>query len=304
MSDTQIIDGYDIRSYHSDRTHLGKTMTAKLLDNPARFWHAWNQKGDADAEKETKSQYMGVAAHMAGLEPERFKGAYHIIPSDMVKNASHGVYKVELAKAGARAILKKDEEDAVREIGAVLSTNPVAVELLIGPGSPIIEQTIRFIHPDFDLPMQSRPDVLHIQKRRTIVNLKTTGRLEPETFFKTADEMHYDLSVAIDAAAVEAAYGEPLDDYFFLVIETKAPFLIEAYSAFEPMDDTGLTYLKYGQYRLHMAMEVYDECTAAGKWPGYNDKITPMKVPDWSLRKLERKLNKELNPHESSTTYR
>lgn len=284
MSSTELIpfdfSEVPIDEYHADREYMSKSKLALMLDCPARLKAVL----DGQVAPSTDSQRLGSLGHMIALEPYKFEQAYHVIPSEMVKNASHGAYKAEIEKANGREIIKyKEVETAIAQARA-MRESPKTKGLLEG----IYEATFRWERED-GMKLQHRPDILQHDGR--VVDIKIVADASPAAFFKASAGYGYDLSVALAAEALSRFEG--LRDYLFLCVEKAPPHLIEVYSGLTP-DANGLTYLAYGQCRLEKAIRRYQECMEADCWPSYNAGVVPMEVPLWDQRLLERELNKEL----------
>lgn len=281
-----LITDLDVNLYHKWDGHLSKTTLALIQDTPARFkahCEGWLPKKEKDHFR------IGNAAHMMALEPHLFEKAFHIIPSDMVKNAAHAKYKAELEKAAGRVVLKEHELQDVARMGMAMREHPIAGPLL---QDMLVEASI-YWERESGTKLKQRPDLLSISNRR-IVDIKTAESADPESFFKAGYDLLYDVSAALGAEAFEAVAGEPLEEYLFLVVEKKPPHFISVFSAMQAFDKDGLTYAKHGAYRLQKTIDTYEMCASEDHWPEYVESIIPMMVPDFKMRSLARELDKEL----------
>ena len=55
--------------------------------------------------------------------------------------------------------------------------------------------------------------------------------------------------------------------------------LLQRYVDYEEMDD--------GPPELTSALDIYAECTASGRWPGYADDVVLAELPPWETRELK-----------------
>jgi len=267
-----------MEAYQAAKDHLSKSMLSDFSDCPARFKYLHIDGGD---KEETPSLRLGSAVHTLALEPEKWKAEYYRMPQkedgkEIVRNASHAAYKEQLAIAAGRIILTTKEYEQVEAMANAMAANPVAVALLKSPG--FVESSILWEREG--LKYRCRPDLM--RNDGLIVDLKTARSAKPSFFFSDASSMDYDLSVALTAQGYEALHGTPPQEYVFLVIESEAPYIIEAYSTFET-SELGISYHNYGLSRLTSLIERYRECKASNKWPAYSGKITPMKPPKWAI---------------------
>jgi exodeoxyribonuclease VIII len=285
----QFLERFDAEAYHANRTHLSKSMISLIGDCPLRFKWAY----DGGRTKETDLMRIGTAAHMYAFEFDQFVNNYHVIHVDR-RPPSNGPAWAKISKAAAgRTVLKASEVAEIESLAHALKANPRARVLL--EGNCYSESTFAWqtgAYPSQAVRLKCRPDVLRYDES-VVIDLKTTTDASPEAFFKNAHDKWYDLSVAITAEGFKAVTGRDLEDYIFLVVETKPPYICEAYSAFDQFDASGLTYLKYGQYRLSRLLEEYVECRRKDFWPSYSMTVQPMRVPEWKMKALEREIQKE-----------
>ena len=90
---------------------------------------------------------------------------------------------------------------------------------------------------------------------------------------------------------VKKLTGKKPDNYVFLMVESKPPYVIEAYDSFRPWDPddiTKFTYFDAGWFRFRRMLDRFVECKKSGHWPGYQKIITPMSVPGYAMRNLEK----------------
>lgn len=276
-TDMSIVD------YHSKTELLSKSMLSVFADCPARFKYKYI---DGGAEKPTKSLRIGNAVHVLALEPELWVSGYHVLPETYFndkgeekpfrKDERMQVYKDEISRAGDRIILSREEFNTVESMAEALTKNAFALSLLKAPG--YVEASILWDG------FRCRPDFM--RNDSLIVDLKTARSVKPSVFQKDAFNLHYALSVALTTRGYEALHGKKPDDYVFLCIEPEPPYLISCFNSFDAMDDSGISYLEYGEAELTKILAKYDECKATNIWPGYAQKIQPMKIPRWAMNKF------------------
>lgn len=277
-----IVRGVPMEDYHRDRTHLSKSLLAKLDDSPAHFLHA--RKGGQT--KTTDAMRFGAAAHMAVTDPELFAASYHVMPDSIVRNAKQEPYKQQLAIAAGRQNLKQAELEKTAAISHSLMLCPMAADIL-KPGA-YVEATILWQDTATKIRLKSRPDLLFIDDAQ-VVDFKMTSRADPEGFQRIAFDKHYDISSAMISAGFLAATGRPLKAYYFVAIETDAPHVVQVYDALKP-DREGVIYAAAGGYRLSQLLEKYLRCVKLDRWPGYSESVQPMSIPSYEIRKMEKEL--------------
>lgn len=289
----RMIADMSIEDYHGDRSIISKSMLADM-DCPQKF--KW--KYIDGAEQDDKGFLnVGNAVHTLALEPQLFDKRFHVLPETYVNKDGEvkpfrcdtrmQVYKDEIEKAGKRKIIAASDLVNIKSMAKALASNKMALAILKRPGK--IEASIFWTDEETGLRLKCRPDFLGDDS--LIVDLKVTHNADPSIFFKTAFDIGYDMSAAMTTAGVTALYGKKPDNYVFLVIEDKPPYVIEAFDSFRPFDDEpgGLTHLDAGEYRFRNALARYKKCVKTDIWPGYREKITPMGVPYYGIKQMEGK---------------
>jgi len=268
---------------HGDNAILSKSQLSDILDCPARFKYF-----HVDGNRESDKDYFNVgnAIHTLALEPTTFHDRFYVIPEGIRRDKRTEAFKACIAEAGFRKMLTSADFENVGAMAKALASNRKAMTLLEGTGR--IEQSIMWKDSVTRLNLRTRPDLR--RDDGLIVDIKTANSAEPHKFMRDAFDMHYDVSVAMTSDGVEQLTGKRPDNYVFLVIEKKPPFIIEAYDSFRPFDPddmTNFTYYDAGNYRYRKALDLFVECRKSGNWPSYSDKINPMEVPKYELKKLE-----------------
>lgn len=315
MAKAEFFKDMDIDTYHSKSDIISKSMLSEFADCPARFKHLYI---DGNKKPKTKSLRLGNAVHVMALEPELWKSNYHITPDhyfndkgkkspwrhdlrmqvvrDEYESAGYDVEKGESGKydikerENSKVILTRAESDKVEAMAESLTKNQYAISLLKSAG--YIESSI-FFDKEVEnedtgeieiVRCRARPDLM--RNDGLIVDIKTARSVHPETFFKDAYNLHYDLSAALTFDAYEALHEKPADNYVFVAVEPEGPHLVECFHSLEADDLSGFSYLEYGQAHLEKLMKRYVACRASGNWPSYQEKIGGMAIPSWAMRKF------------------
>lgn len=270
---TQFIKNMPMDEYHAHNS-LSKSMFSELDDCPARFKYRYI---DGNKRAETDSLRLGKAVHTLALEPHMWKTEYAVFEGDLRKSADKEEY-AELLASG-RTIIRSAQMEQIEGMANSIVKNPIALALLKSEG--YAEASI--IWDDDDLTFRCRPD--YLRNDGLIVDLKTCKSAKPSIFGKDAWNYHYDVSVALTTRGYKAHFGKEPDNYVFLCVEVEAPYIIECYETYAPMDEfTGLSYLEVGEMRLNKLIETYRKCKAADHWPAYSGKIETMRAPSWALK--------------------
>lgn len=115
--------------------------------------------------------------------------------------------------------------------------------------------------------------------RRVIIpDFKTTESAHPDDLRRAIYNYGYHLQAAayIDAAQ---AVGHATDAAFVLIAQEKTPpYLVTVVQPDPPA-------LDIGRDQNRRALELYAECTATGRWPGYTDDVAEIALPGWVERR-------------------
>jgi len=123
--------------------------------------------------------------------------------------------------------------------------------------------------------VKTRPDL--ITSAGGIIQYKTTLSCHPEEFGRKVDNYGYLLKAALEWECFTRTYGVEPKYYIFLAQEKKEPFVWKPYNLTPDA-------LSIGRVQLESALNTYDRCVSANKWPGYGADIDPILIPDWMLR--------------------
>ena len=134
--------------------------------------------------------------------------------------------------------------------------------------------------PKTGLKLKTRPDICQV-KRNVVVNLKTCLDGSPAAFSKDLAKYDYPLQAAIEImGCIESGLMPQVDNYFWLVVEKRAPFNATIYE-FDPSDiAAGMDELQYLFTKVKKAMD-------ENLYPGYSDRsdnkygILTAQIPLW-----------------------
>ena len=284
-ADMSIDDYHDLGNVkkHGDKAVFSKSQLA-LMDCPARFKYEYI---DGAENEEKDNLNVGNAVHTLALEPDLFHSRFYLLPEGVRRDKRTEIYKAHIEAAKGRKIITAADFVDIQGMAKSLASNKKSMYLLQAAGK--IEASIFWKDEESGFNLRCRPDFM--RDDGLIVDLKTAASAEPSNFSRSAFDCHYDMSVAMTTDGVGRLIGKKPDNYVFLVIEKKPPYIIEAYDSFRPWDvedvaDT--TYLDAGSYRYRQSLDKLKECFDTGIWGGYSDIINPMAVPRYAMKKLEK----------------
>lgn len=270
-------DGIPEELYHGDRRALSQSNAKVLIQkSPAHFrWvmdHPPEQKQVFDVGSAAHRLVLGVGQPIEVIEVEveatRDGRKQRIIADNhmfrLVQEAE------DRARKAGKIPLLPAEFQAVQDMADKLSEHTLAMELL-SEGQP--EVTAYAHDQDCNVWMRGRFDFLG----PTVLDYKTSTTSEPDAFLRKAIDLGYDFQAAwyIDLLTL---CGFDLRGWAFLVQEKTPPFVV---TVIVPPPD----FIERGRRLKRRALEMFRDCTEAGKWPGYvpdTEFATPA-MPPWAL---------------------
>src|SRR5438552_4231500 len=241
---------------------------------------------------ETKSDFdIGVAAHLAVLEPERQADSVVLIEA-----GDYRTTKAREARDAARAAglvpLLPYQVDIVRAIAGSIRAHPIASEAFRGGEAEI---TLIWPDPDTGIPCKARPDYLPAHGH-WIVDLKTAASANPRSWRDQAYRLGFHARAAWYLDGATAVLGEAPEEYWFVIVEKEPPYLVSVVS----FDNDALG---WGRRANRKACEAFARFAAANEWPGYrepgqnHDRAFRVGLPPWAIYQLQdREEAGEFNP--------
>jgi hypothetical protein len=255
--------------YHGDRGSLSSSGARKLLapSCPALFRY------EQDHPQPYKAVFdFGTAAHrvVLGNGPELVA-----IEADDWRTKAAREERDEVRAAGGVALLA-DEYEQVLAMADAIRRHPVA-SALFAPGSGRPEASVFWRDAPSGVMRRARFDWLPDPRagRLIIPDYKTCRSAEPTALEKAMYEFGYHCQDDWYRAAARAIGLADDPVMVFVCQEKTAPYIV---TVFEPDAEAR----RIAAARNRRAIEVFAECTAAGRWPGYTDEIAYLSLPTWA----------------------
>ena len=274
------ISGLRSVDYHTMRALSASGAWLLAEECPAKF--LWRSPWNPLYVPEPNSDFdIGVAAHLAVLEPERQANSIVLIEA-----GDYRTTKAREARDAARAAglvpLLPYQVDIVRAIAGSIRAHPIASEAFRGGEA---ELTLLWPDPDTGIPCKARPDYLPAHGR-WLVDLKTAASANPRSWRDQAYRLGYHARAAwyLDGAA--AVLGQAPEEYWFVIVEKEPPYLVSVVS----FDHDALA---WGRIANRKACERFAIAVAANDWPGYrepgqnHDRAFRIGLPPWAMYQLQ-----------------
>ncbi len=274
---------YDIPedAYHADPVPGGSLSSSgarKLLPPscPARFW--WERE---HGQPRRKVFDFGHAAHKLVLGSGQ---EIVVVDADDWRTKDAQRQRKEAYAAGAVPLLTH-EYGTVEAMASAIRAHPIA-SLLFGGGRGAPEQSLFWRDARSGIMRRARLDwnPTPSGSRLIIPDYKTTDSASLESIMKSVWTYRYHQQArwyldGIKALGLAGGY-EPA--FVFVFQEKTPPYLISVVELTPAA-------LRIAAMQNREAIEVYQQCTKTGDWPGYSDEVEPVSLPPWVENKyLER----------------
>jgi len=208
--------------YHS-RPEISKSDLDLLAKSPFHF------KNKHLFRYESKAFDLGSAVHTLVLEPELFDKEYIVEKID--KRTKTGKELLEKCKAENLTILSPDDYEIAKEMANSVLSSKLGTLFQNGKA----EQS--YIGKLNDVDVRCRPDYYR-EDLGLVIDLKTTIDASPDAFLKSCGSYNYYIQDAFYTDAMKSANLE-VNDFIFIAVEKKPPYMVGAYRLGEPERDLG-----------------------------------------------------------------
>lgn len=224
----------------------------------------------AYVQPDTVSLRRGRVAHVATLEPERYRKevvVYEGKRDDRIK----AWQEFQLEHAG-KLILNPREDAEARAIADAVRSDPVARKYLEAPGRAEVTACWTFAGG-----IKAKGRVDWLPEAGPIVSLKTTKDASPDAFGRVCAGYGYCAAEAWYRAGVGAAEGAPLRPVVVIAVEAAPPHAVAVYRVPESP-------LTVGEEECWSLMNLLLVCQEKDSWPSYgNGGEMELTLPKWSF---------------------
>ena len=237
---------------------------AKLLrKSPLHYWSDRQQK-----RTPTPAMIFGTVVHRMALEPD--------VEPFAVKRlnwaSKEGKAERERLEATGLPIISEADADRAHAIRDALWADDRIVELLKGA-----ETEVPMLWEQHDVKCKAKADAIN---HGMLVDLKTCIDASPAGFQRAVAQFAYHIQCAHYLDGYWQTRGKPAADFWFIAIESQAPYAVAVYR----LDAVTIS---AGQRELRRVAEVYRDCLKTGVWPGYARGVTTLALPQWAMPAIE-----------------
>ena len=232
--------------------------------------------------KQTDAMALGSAVHAAVLEPETYEQEFLELPKiDRRTKAGKEAYANFLELSEGKTIVSADQAEKVPQIVKALTEHDIAKAMLSGG-----EAEYSYFSKDevTGIELKCRPDYFNMN---SLIDLKTCVDASNEGFLRACINFGYHIQAAFYLDVFNASQGTSLNEFYFIAVETTAPFAVNIFK----MGEVELT---MGRELYRKALNEYAKFQESGPASisefGYTKKINEINFPIWALTQAEEKL--------------
>jgi exodeoxyribonuclease VIII len=267
----------DNATYHAHAA-VSKSHLDLVAKSPLHYWSRYLDPNRVPQEP-TAAMAIGSAVHTHVLELNQWNAQYVVAPAGIDRRTKVGKAEWEVFQTaiGTRTVISREDADLVMKIGRSVLSHPAAAYLLGLPGKA--ETTHMWVDEATGLQCKCRPDWL-LDDGSMIVDLKTTEDASPRGFQKSIAQWRYHVQASWYLDGLQHATGKRPEQFVFIAVEKKPPFVCAVYVADAQM-------IEIGRDTARRDLDKLNVCKAADYWPGYSDGIEQINLPPWMLPKAD-----------------
>lgn len=216
----------------------------------------------------TDNMALGSLRHTLLLEPEELPKEYHVIPSEMVKNAKHAKYQAELEKAEGRRIVKEKEIVEANILVDAIRTDEIYAGYWDDDGSDKLCEVSIWWELGVHL-LKCRPDLLilphALDQPMVCFDLKTMADSSEESVQRNGERYRkWPKSAAFYSDGIKDVFGRSCD-YILLAVEYDYPYEVNLWVYGQGGIDLPTTQL--GRQQYYANLNTIQACEQSGQWP-------------------------------------
>ncbi len=267
-----------IRTMPEAKYHATRALSASgawQIDSEcaAIYWHTSPFNPDAAPPENGKALDIGTAAHLAILEPDRFKERTVIINADNWRTKAAQMARDDAYAAGLTPLLPADIV-SMSDIRHALLGNSYVADLLDGAETEVSY----FWTAGNGVACKARADIV-TRDGAVIADLKASISAHPDFFQRRAYGAGHFLRAPWYLDGWEAATGSRAKDYWFVNVGTKPPHLV----TIARLDERAI---EWGRMAVRRSLDIFKRCLDDGSWPGYAPEPITVGLPTWGEYRL------------------
>jgi len=247
------------REYHSLKKYLSNSGLKNFERSPEYFQYMLKNG------KESAAMRKGTAFHTQVIEPRLFSQEIIIEPAiDKRTKAGKEKYQEFLAKSDDKTIISEADKLDVIEMEDSIFRHSAAKRLIEFAEHKEIS-IFTDSHPEFQIPMKIRPDLL-CPKLKACVDLKSTTDASRDKFKWDVKKFGYHKQAAFYLELLEVMFPGVYDTFIIIACESSPPYGVAIYE----IDEKNIDQARREMFPL---LRKYKECLDSGVWGGYSSDV-------------------------------
>lgn len=272
--------------YHADRNPWDSptlsSHLAQILDrqSPAHAHAAHPRLGGNGRSFESSREFdFGVLVHrlVLGKGPEIVS-----VTADDWRGKPAQERRREARAEGKLPILQRDHERVWDAKQAVLARlHDLGIDLSGGSEVSVFWEEQSASSPTGLTRCRARMDhIIATERHATTLDLKSCMSAHPDACARHVNGYGYAIQRAAYVSAIETVRPELAGrvDFVFVFVELEQPFVVTPVRL-------SPAFCEIGERRWRRAVELWADCLARDRWPGYVDSITTLEAPEWAIAK-------------------
>lgn len=263
--------------HHNSYEAISSSSLKVLLDSPYSYLSQVNDRQNGIHKEPTKSMKFGTLAHMAVLEPEKFREKFLIAPDfgDQRKKENKLSKELWFLQTPKDAVIFYSQEEYDDFIGVIsaIASHPKARNMFKEGVSEVSgfykdEKTgllCRF-RPDF---ISTRPDL------NLFLDFKTARSSAYREFQNQIWAYRYDIQIVMYREGIKAITGRYPDASAWVVTENKRPYEVAVYEADYKLIEVATEW-------YHFALALLKKCIVEKNFPQRQREIQKMGLPTYA----------------------
>lgn len=269
---------YDMSNdeYHADPCpvpSLSSSGARQILDEcPARYWH-----DRTNPKPSTNVLDVGSLAHSVMLEGDAWRERFEVLPEGHNGRTNDGKALVASIEESGKTAIKHDDWQKVEAMVAALRAHKLA-NAAFSNGAP--EKSLFWLDKEFGIWKRARLDILPANGR-IFPDYKTCLSAHPEKLRRAMFNYGYHQQAAWYLDGIKALGIAERPAFLFVFQEKEPPHCV----TIRQPDDTALMWARELNKR---ASAIFARCLQSGDWPGYDDDIGTLSLPDFAVNEYQR----------------
>lgn len=227
------------------------------------------QEPDSEAKPSLR---RGSLLHTMVLEPHALADRYRIKPDGMNFATKEGKAWRDATPSGVEIVTDAEHKSAMRQASNLRALDEIGA--LLGSGQA--EVSFFWIDPLTGVHCKGRADwVFRTAAGVILLDLKTTEAADPASFSRACARYGYHMQAAWYSDGWKEATGDEVLGFVFGAVESAWPHVAAPYM----LDDESMD---KGRAECRQLLNLYAQCLATNKWPGYVETIHPITLPAWA----------------------